>query len=30
MEGFDFDALAKLIRLPEDPVVVMFIAIGKG
>jgi len=30
MDGFDFDAVAKLIRLPEDYVIAMFVAIGKG
>lgn len=30
MDGFDFDAVAKLINLPEDHVVAMFVAIGKG
>jgi nitroreductase len=30
MDGFDFDAVAKLIRLPEDHVIAMFVAIGKG
>lgn len=30
MDGFDFDAVAKLINLPEDHVVSMFVAVGKG
>jgi len=30
MDGFDFDAVGKLINLPEDHVVAMFVAIGKG
>jgi nitroreductase len=30
MDGFDFDAVAKLIHLPEDYVISMFVAIGKG
>jgi len=30
MDGFDFDAVAKLINLPDDHVVVMFVAIGRG
>ncbi|HEB69649.1 MAG TPA: nitroreductase family protein [Desulfobulbus sp.] len=30
MDGFDFDEVAKLIHLPEDHVVTMFVAIGKG
>lgn len=30
MDGFDFDQVAKLIQLPEDHVVTMFVAIGKG
>ena len=29
MDGFDFDAVGKLINLPEDHVVTMFVAIGK-
>jgi len=29
MDGFDFDEVAKIIRLPEDHVISMFIAIGK-
>jgi nitroreductase len=28
MDGFDFDAVADLIRLPEDHVIAMFVAIG--
>lgn len=30
MDGFDFDAVAKLIHLPEDHVISFMIAIGKG
>ena len=30
MDGFDFDKVAELIRLPEDHVITMFVAIGKG
>jgi nitroreductase len=30
MDGFDFDRVAELIRLPEDHVISMFVAIGKG
>jgi nitroreductase len=30
MDGFDFDAVGKLINLPGDHAVVMFVAIGKG
>lgn len=30
MDGFDFDAVAKLINLPEDHVIAMFVAIGTG
>lgn len=30
MDGFDFDAVGKLIRLPSDHVVAMFVVIGKG
>jgi len=30
MDGFDFDAVAKLINLPEDHVIAMFVAIGQG
>jgi len=29
MDGFDFDAVGKLINLPSDHVVAMFVAIGK-
>ena len=29
MDGFDFDAVARLINLPEDHVVAMYVAIGK-
>ena len=30
MDGFDFDAVAKLLKLPSDHVVAMFVAIGKA
>jgi nitroreductase len=30
MDGFDFEKVAQLIRLPDDHVIVMFVAIGKG
>ncbi len=30
MDGFDYDEVGKLIQLPEDHVVAMFVAIGKG
>jgi len=30
MDGFDFDKVAELINLPDDHVITMFIAIGKG
>jgi len=30
MGGFDFDKVAKLIHLPGDHVIAMFVAIGKG
>ncbi len=30
MVGFDFDAVAKLINLPADHVVAMFVAVGKA
>jgi nitroreductase len=30
MDGFDFDAAAKLIELPDDHIISMLIAIGKG
>lgn len=30
MDGFDFDKVGELIRLPADHVVTMFVAIGKG
>jgi len=30
MDGFDFDAVGKLINLPADHAVVMFVVIGKG
>ncbi len=30
MDGFDFDAVGKLINLPADHVIAMFVAVGKG
>ncbi len=30
MDGFDFDAVAKLINLPDDHVIAMFVAVGKA
>ncbi|VAW99286.1 Oxygen-insensitive NAD(P)H nitroreductase / Dihydropteridine reductase [hydrothermal vent metagenome] len=30
MDGFDFEKVAQLIRLPDDHVISMFVAIGKG
>jgi len=30
MDGFDFDQVAKLINLPDDHAIAMFVAIGKG
>lgn len=30
MDGFDFEAVGRLINLPEDHVVAMFVAIGKA
>lgn len=30
MDGFDFEAVAKSIRLPDDHIVAMFVAIGKA
>jgi len=30
MDGFNFTAVGKLIKLPEDHVIAMFVAIGKG
>ena len=30
MDGFDFDAVGKLINLPEDHVIAMFVVVGKG
>jgi len=30
MDGFDFDAVAELINLPEDHVITMFVVIGKA
>jgi nitroreductase len=30
MDGFDFEAIGKLINLPEDHAIAMFVAIGKA
>jgi len=30
MDGFDFDKVAELIQLPDDHVIAMFVAVGKG
>jgi len=30
MDGFDFDKVAELIQLPDDHIITMFVAIGKG
>lgn len=30
MDGFDFEAVGNLIALPQDHVIAMFVAIGKG
>lgn len=30
MDGFDFEKVGQLIRLPDDHVIAMFVAIGKG
>jgi hypothetical protein len=30
LDGFDFEKVAELIRLPAEHVIAMFIAIGKG
>ena len=30
MDGFDFDAVGELIRLPEDHAIAMFVVVGKG
>jgi nitroreductase len=30
MDGFDFDAVGKLISLPDDHVIAMFVAVGKA
>jgi nitroreductase len=30
MDGFDFDAVGRLINLPQDHVISMFVAIGRG
>lgn len=30
MDGFDFDAVANLLKLPDDHILTMFVAVGKG
>lgn len=30
MDGFDFDAVGKLINLPKDHIISMFVVVGKG
>ena len=30
MDGFDFDKVGKLIKLPDDHAIAMFVAVGKG
>jgi nitroreductase len=30
MDGFDFEEVGKLIQLPEDHLIAMFVAVGKG
>ncbi|MBA1444322.1 MAG: nitroreductase family protein [Chromatiales bacterium] len=30
MDGFDFDKVAEMIKLPDDHVIAMFVVIGKG
>ena len=30
MDGFDFDAVAELINLPDDHTITLFVAVGKG
>ncbi len=30
MDGFDFEKVAELIKLPDDHVITMFVAVGKG
>jgi nitroreductase len=30
MDGFDFDAVGKIINLPKDHVIAMFVVVGKG
>jgi len=30
MDGFDFDAVARLLNLPADHTPAMFVAVGKG
>ena len=30
MDGFDFDAVGKLINLPDDHAIAMFVAVGKA
>ena len=30
MDGFDFEEVGKIVNLPDDHVIAMFVAIGKG
>jgi len=30
MDGFDFDAVAQLLNLPEDHIPAMFVVVGKA
>ena len=30
MDGFDFEKVAELIKLPDDHIIAMFVAVGKG
>jgi len=30
MDGFDFDAVAKILNLPDDHTPAMFVVVGKG
>ncbi|MBW1946168.1 MAG: nitroreductase family protein, partial [Deltaproteobacteria bacterium] len=30
MDGFDYEKVGELIKLPDDHVIAMFVAIGKG
>jgi nitroreductase len=30
MDGFDFDAVGKLVNLPDDHIIAMFVVVGKG